>query len=295
MRVKAHLRKLILQRWTIGFTETPLLDILSGKPIQYRWMKHSFDNRWFADPFLLDVTEDDYVVLAEDFEDERGYAVISKLIVDKSTLNLKSVTQLLDKGTHLSFPIFLKTGNDVFVYPEDSLSGELNLYRYDLQNEKLVKVETIMKAPITDAVLLEYEGEQLMFSTKLPNPNGNRLDVYIKKNGHYLLNEVVEMVGRTARMGGDFFWVDGALYRPAQDCTKRYGGALILQKAYVKDGKWLFEDVMRLTSPHPRYTTGLHTFNVCKGTVVVDIHGYRKHAWLSSVITRIVDIFRTRR
>ncbi len=295
MSVKGQLRKLILQRWNIGFTETPLQDILADKPIQYRWMKHNYENRWFADPFLLDVTDDSYIVLVEDYEDNRGYAVISKLVVDKSSLELKMVTQLLDRGTHLSFPIFMRKDEKVFVYPENSQSGELNLYQYDQQNEQLVKVETIMDAPLTDAVMIEYGGEQLMFTTQLPNPNGNQLNVYVKKNGQYVLKDVVVVEGRTARMGGNFFWMDGMLYRPAQDNNERYGGALILQKAVVKDGKWLFEDVRRLISPHSQYTTGFHTFNVCKGTVVVDIHGYRRHAWLSSFLTKAINGVRTRR
>lgn len=295
MGVKDQLRKLILQQWNIGFTETPLQDILDGKPIRYRWMKHRYTRRWFADPFLLDVTDDAYIVLAEDFEDNRGYAVISKLVVDKKTLELKDVKQLLDRGTHLSFPIFIKRGEDVLVYPENSQSGELNLYKYDREDEKLLKMETLINAPLTDAVLLEYEGEQLMFATKLPNPNGNQLDIYVKKDGQYVLKDVVEVEGRTARMGGNFFRVDGTLYRVAQDNNECYGGALILQKVVVTDGKWLFEDVRRLTSPHPQYTTGFHTFNICKGTVVVDIHGYRKHAWLSSFLTNAINSVRTRR
>ncbi len=295
MSMKGQLRKLILQRWNIGFTETPLEDILAGKPIQYRWMKHNYENRWFADPFLLDVTNDAYIVLAEDFEDNRGYAVISKLVVDKQTLELKDVKQLLDRGTHLSFPVIMREGDDVFVYPENSESGEENLYRYDQQHEQLVKVETLMQAPLTDAVMIEYGGEQLMFATTLPNPNGNMVNMFIKRNGVFELKDTILVQGRTARMGGDFFWVNGALYRPAQDNNECYGGALIIQKVMVKDGKWSFEDVRRLTSPHPKYTTGLHTFNMCKGTVVVDIHGYRRHAWLSHLLTKLINLFRTRR
>ncbi len=295
MSMKGQLRKLILQRWNIGFTETPLEDILAGKPIQYRWMKHNYENRWFADPFLLDVTNDAYIVLAEDFEDNRGYAVISKLVVDKQTLELKDVKQLLDRGTHLSFPVIMREGDDVFVYPENSESGEQNLYRYDQQHEQLVKVETLMQAPLTDAVMIEYGGEQLMFATTLPNPNGNKVNMYIKRDGKFELKDTILVQGRTARMGGDFFWVNGALYRPAQDNNECYGGALILQKVIVKDGKWSFEDMRRLTSPHPQYTTGLHTFNMYKGTVVVDIHGYRRHACLSHLLTKSINLFRTRR
>lgn len=295
MSVKKLLKTLILQRWNIGFTETPLEDILAGKPIQYRWMRHEYKNRWFADPFLLDVTDKEYIVLAEDFEDARGYAVISKLVVDRQTLELKKVKQLLNRGTHLSFPVIKRERSDVFVYPENSESGELNLYRYDQNTEQLVKVETMMSAPLTDAVAIDYDGDSFLFATTLPNPNGNKLDMYIKRNGTYELKDTIIVRGRTARMGGDFFWYHDNLYRPAQDNNECYGGALILQKVVVEDGKWTFSDVRRLTSPHPQYTTGLHTFNMCKGTAVVDIHGYRRHAWLSHLLTATINLFRIRR
>lgn len=293
--MKGQLKKLILQRWNIGFTETPLGEILAGEPIEYRWMRHNYENRWFADPFLLDVKEDAYIVLAEDFEDERGYAVISKLVVDRHTLELKDVKQLLDRGTHLSFPIIKRVGEDVLVYPENSESGEWNLYRYNQDAEQLEKVETMMHAPLTDAVMLEYGGESMMFATTLPNPNGDKLNMYVRRNGTYEPKETIDVHGRTARMGGDFFWYQGNLYRPAQDNNECYGGALILQKVVVEDGKWIFSDVRHLTSPHPQYTTGLHTFNHYKETTVVDIHGYRKHPWLSHLLTNVINLFRTRR
>lgn len=295
MSVKDLLRKLILQRWNIGFTETPVEDILAGKPITYRWLRHSYKNRWFADPFLLDVTEDSYIVLAEDYEEGKGYAVISKLTVNRRTMELTDVEVLLDRGTHLSFPVIIRKDDAIYVHPENSESGELNLYRYDTKADRLVKVETMMAAPLTDAVTLSYEGKEWLFATQLPNPNGTSLDVYVKQGDAYVLNQSVKMDSRTARMGGDFFSVNGVLYRPAQDNNECYGGALILQKASRADGKWTFTDVRRLTSPHPSYTTGLHTFNICKGTVVVDIHGYKRHPWLSHFLTQTINRFRTRR
>ena len=295
MSVKSKLRTWILQHWNIGFTDTSIDDILAGKPIQYQWMKHDYEDRWFADPFLLDVTDDAYIVLAEDFEDSRGYAVISKLVVDRKTLVLKDVKMLLDRGTHLSFPVIIRKGQDVFVHPENSESGEFNLYKYDQVADKLVKVETIMNEPLTDAVTLEYGGESLLFTTKLPNPNGSVLDMYVKKNGEYELKDSIQLKGRIARMGGDFFWVGDKLYRPAQDNNDCYGGALILQEVVITEGKWTFSNVRRLTSPHPAYTTGLHTFNMYNGFIVVDVHGYRKHAWLSHLLTQMINTIRTRR
>lgn len=295
MSVKKILKKLILQRWNIGFTETSVEDIVDGKPIRYRWMQHSYKNRWFADPFLLDVTEDEYVVLAEDFEDERGYAVISKLVIDRKTMILKEVKQLLDRGTHLSFPIIIRKDGDIYVHPENSASGELNLYKYDERKDELIFDKTMMREPLTDAVTLDYGEKKWMFATTLPNPNGNELLVYQLEEEGYTKKDSVWMEGRKARMGGDFFWCKGKLYRPAQDNSRCYGGALILQEASLKNDEWNFVDVRTLTSPHAEYTTGLHTFNMYKGSIVVDVHGYRKHPWLSALITNCFNLFRIRR
>lgn len=48
-------RKIIQESWNIGFVDTSIDDLLVGKSIQIEWMKHSYEDRWFADPFVVNV------------------------------------------------------------------------------------------------------------------------------------------------------------------------------------------------------------------------------------------------
>ena len=75
--------------------------------------------------------------------------------------------------------------------------------------------------------------------------------------------------------GGDAFYVDGQLYRPAQDCNKWYGNGLNIQKV-IKDGDhFAFETVNTFHSDNPSYALGYHTLNMKNGLIVVDGHRYR--------------------
>lgn len=55
------------QNWNIGFCDlTPDAFISSGKLGRVAWMKNPYKDRWFADPFLLDVTDDSITIFVEE-------------------------------------------------------------------------------------------------------------------------------------------------------------------------------------------------------------------------------------
>lgn len=282
------LKRLIRQEWGIGFIDNPLDDVISGKPIKYKWVKSPYKGRWFADPFLLDVTGTSYIVLAEDYEFSKGYACISRLIIDRKTMAITDAKKILDDGTHMSFPVILRKGDGIYVHPENSASGQLKLYKYDQEIERLVFDSVLSDNPLTDAVTLCQDGESAMFATRFGySPNGNKLDILNKVNGRYELATQCEFDGNIARMAGDFFTYKGKLYRPAQDCNERYGGALILQEVEWDGQNLKTKNVRRLTSPHPKLRLGLHTFNMYKGHIVIDIYGYSGNHYVSSFINKL--------
>ncbi len=53
-------------KYNIGFVDGNLESIIEGEPIKVNWMKHSYKDRWFADPFILDVTDNEIIVLVEE-------------------------------------------------------------------------------------------------------------------------------------------------------------------------------------------------------------------------------------
>ena len=82
----------------------------------------------------------------------------------------------------------------------------------------------------------------------------------------------------------------GGIFRVAQICNKRYGEAVIIQKA-TYDGYWRFEEVRRLYSDVKYWNLGLHTFNVKDGCVVCDLKGYR-HSRIACVLIKIISVVR---
>jgi hypothetical protein len=286
--ILAILKYLIRLTWSLGFVDNPLEDVVEGKPLIYRWVKNPYKNRWFADPFLLDVTDEEYIVLVEDFEFSKGYACISRLRIDRKSMEIVDAKKIMDDGSHMSFPVILRKEDGIYVHPENSASGQLKLYRYDDTEEKLVFHSVMAELPLTDAVTFKNDGESTMFATRAGhNPNGDLLDILEKRNGQYKIVGTCRMEGNIARMAGNFFEYKGKLYRPAQDCNERYGGATILQEVEF-NGKELkvIRNVRRLVTTHPKLRLGLHTFNIYKDTIIVDIYGYSGNHQISEFINK---------
>lgn len=275
-------------RWEIGFLETPLEEVISGEPLSVHWVKLPFDDRWFADPFILDYNDEQIIVLAEEYSDELLRGRIAKLVIDRNTYELKTWKIILDLPTHLSFPRIVRKAEDIFVHPENNRSGCHTIYKYNYENDALVDGVVICKQRLTDAVMLKFRGRDLLFSTYYPTSNGSVLHVYEREDDKnpYTEIETIHMPSRTARMAGDFFEVNGKLYRPAQDCNGEYGYATIIQEVSYINGHWMFENIRRITSPHPVLKTGCHTFNIYKDLTVIDAKGYR-YPILGNVLERL--------
>lgn len=90
------------------------------------------------------------------------------------------------------------------------------------------KNHEVAKLPLTDATIVPFtSGEDYIFSTQLPNPNGNKLQIY-PFNGKTMLMDAksiasISFQSNVARNAGDAFYIDEQMYRPAQDCNKCYG------------------------------------------------------------------------
>ena len=44
-------------RWEIGFVEGGLNAVMGQNPLKVNWLRHGYQDRWFADPFILDLTK----------------------------------------------------------------------------------------------------------------------------------------------------------------------------------------------------------------------------------------------
>jgi len=261
------------QKWTLGFIEQPLKDIVEGKPYVIKYMEGMPHGRWFADPFILDYDEDRIQVLAEEFCFNLHRGRIARLSIDRKSYRLLEYKIILDLPTHLSFPFIQRKNGKVYICPENSASGSWCMYEYDPDSQQCIKVQTILTEPLTDAIITDLLDKDYIFSTHLPNQNGNTLSVY---SVYGVLQQELVFPSKVARNAGEWFCIDERVYRPAQDCDNGYGRAVIIQEIMQADDSLKFNNVCRIESNHPKFTTGCHTFNHYNGLSVVDVHGWRR-------------------
>ena len=281
------LRRVIQPRWRIGIVENSLEGIVNGEKLRVQWPSNPFHDRWFADPFVLSVDGDEVTLLVEDYRYAEGQGRISRIIVDRKRGAIVSCKTIL-RGGHYSFPAILRENGKVYLYPEQSRQGKLELFEYCPETETCEYVQTLSEEPLTDAII--YKG--VIYSTRLPEPNGKRLKMFKwpsavqssiaasqrssafgdSKQLHCVqdanaLNLELETLNQPktyvfgeciARNAGEFFEVNGVTYRPAQECNRWYGNGLSIQK--YEDGA--FTEVRRIP--------GMHTLNSFQGVTVVD-------------------------
>lgn len=278
--------RLTVNEWQIGFPQTTIENIATGSNYKIALLKGVPDGRWFADPFILDVTPTHIILLVEEFISANAKGRIARLTISRKDYTLERNDTLLDLDTHLSFPTIVRHNDTVYIIPENSAGGKLSVYIYDKSEAKCKPYKTLSDEPLIDAIRQEIDGQEYIFATKGPDANGTALYIYRKdERGTYTHCQTATFPDNIARNGGAFFHIGSDLYRPAQDCNGGYGRGLSIQRIEKNDkGQFTFTETARLKSPRKRLDHGMHTLNEYKGVTVVDLASYR---W--PMISSIVD------
>ena len=281
--LKEAYNKLISWRYSIGFAQYSDSAVMDPSFFpKIHWIKGVPRGRWFADPFILSMSENEIEVLVEDYSYKENKAHISIIKVDRVSFKFKNSSTLLELSSHLSFPAFFKQGRKLFIYPEQCRSGRLIVYEFDIDTHSLINQTVLLKQPIADAIIADVYGRTVITGTLYPNDNSNVL--YIYPFDYYSVDEsdsrpieIVRFQDNTARNAGQYFYIGKQLFRPAQCTNTRYGECLVFQKISRTDsGDTSFEEVKRIYSPSSRYNLSFHTFNIYeRKLVVVDASGYR--------------------
>ncbi len=265
-------RTIFAYEWQVGIIDsfTALRDVDFESDI--KWVKSNYKDGWFADPFILEFNNKSITILVEELYYATGRGRISKIVVDRVSWEIISVVPILELDTHLSFPLIFKTGDSVYVCPENSKSGGWNLYSYNSESESLDFIKEIVDIPLTDATYIKINDVTYILSTKLPDPNGKRLSIYrCEKDlfGEIEFDSTIEFEENIARNAGVVFTDGDSLIRPAQECNQTYGRSISFQKMTKENGVFKFEEVKRVRLKN-RNTVAFHTFNVCDSLVALD-------------------------
>lgn len=280
-------------RWTVGIADYNEKAILTpGSKLNVHWVKHSIKDSWFADPFILSETEDLIFLLVEQVFYSNNKGIISKLKIGKRDWKLLSIEPVIEISTHLSFPVYFRENGKVYIYPESTKSGKLTLYEYDEFIGKAQPIRDLSLSPLADAVIWQIGDRKVIFATKAPNDNGRVLEIHPYYERISPENdEPIERLSfpeRIARNAGIPFEIDGRLFRPAQNCTRRYGECVIIQEVSQTEEGLQFKEVNRFYSPLRSHKVAFHTFNVFENKyIAVDAEGMRYGS-----VARLLHMFR---
>ena len=291
--------KLTYNTWNIGFIESSAEDIVKSDAtiVHVHWVKHSYKDRFFADPFILSVDDKVIKVLVEDFPYYKKRGIITLLTVDRKTYELIDKKVVLDQPFHMSYPFIMRKANgEVWVAPEASQSGSLYYYSINPVTLMLENQNVLLSEPLLDSTVVEYDGRWWLFCTKRGNASNSDLFVYYADSpeGPWMAhaNNPVVHNSAMARPAGYMVKVGDDLYRVIQKCDKRYGEAVNVSKV-TKLSTTEFEEIFvkELRAQKDEYSNNFHTLNGCGDITVVD--GIRKQfAPLRRVIYEIKNMFK---
>ena len=271
-KLKKIYKELISQRWEIGFVTNNIKGIVANEPLKVNWIKN-LKGHWFADPFILEVTDTTIIVLVEDMSSKTLKGVISKLTISRKTMTIIKREVILNLPTHLSFPAILRKNDKIYVYPENAYGETLNIYELNETQNKLIFKKTLIDEVIWDSVITDYFGECLLFTAR---QDDYHLDIYKLNvtNEKFEYWKSVSSDHRNMRMAGQLFKIGDNIYCPSQNCDRNYGNAIEIKEVTFKNETFSFKTIRTLKSTHPTLKEGMHTINEHKGVIVVDVLGY---------------------
>ncbi len=278
-----------IEYWHLGIIEfknsdKSLEEILKNNRIQ--WLKYKYKDRFFADPFLFNATDNVYNILAEEYLHDERKGKIVLLEVDKRKKNIRNRKIFLEEKTHLSFP-FLYNGK---LYVENYRSN--NYYNYQLKDMSITGKKLEFNQPCIDPIIYNHCGVEYLFTSLPDNPFGYER-LFYKENGHWIEHpkSPIESNKKYSRMAGNIFMNEERLIRPVQDCKNSYGNQLhFMQITKLTKDEFEEKKILSLsTQNESKYNMGIHTFNMYDNFILVDGYSYRVHP-----IRRIITTLKRR-
>ena len=277
--VGQKLRRLYeLDQWVLAYklnkgSSTP--DVPDPTLYRYRPIIPPKDRFW-ADPFPV-VHEGRHFVFLEEFLYRTGKAHISVMELGPDGAWTTPVP-VLERDYHLSYPFVFRWEGEWYLIPESGANRTVELYRaVEFPHRWVLDRVLLDGVHAVDATLTEIDGVWWMFvNVAVPGASTwDELHLYHAPTPlgpwtpHH--RSPVKSDVRNARPAGRIFRHGGAWYRPAQDCSVRYGYSIVINRIE----RLTLEEYREVpvSTIYPRWlpnTVGTHTINAAGGLTVVD-------------------------
>jgi hypothetical protein len=265
--------------WNVGLIRAGVESLLAGGVPQVEWLPLDGRRGFAADPFLI---EEGGALFC--FFEALPYAT-NRGKISYAELNGEFPLRVRDaivEPYHLSYPYLLRHDGEIVCVPEAGESGNVSVYGARAFPDGWYAKHTLIEGFAgIDNTLFEHDGRWWLLATDARSGTNAELHAWYSDELYgrwqpHRANPVKRGLAGT-RPAGRPFVVDGKLYRPAQDCTGRYGRRLIVNEILELSLERFSERAVSTIEPDPAgpYAAGLHTANAAGDLIAVD--GNRLH------------------
>ncbi|MGH7090793.1 MAG: glucosamine inositolphosphorylceramide transferase family protein, partial [Stellaceae bacterium] len=271
----AYRRLFLLEYWNVGIIEAPIEQVAAtGRPLGVRWLPAAPRHRFYADPFAAEDRSD--VVMMEEYDYRSAGGRIVALSLEAQSVVPRPIAAFASTQ-HRSYPYLFTADGTVFCVPETSADNRVMLYRAASYPDKWQRVGTLIDGfAALDSTIFAHDGRWWLVCTSAAPGCEHKLYAWYSETltgpwRPHRLNPIKEDV-TSARPAGRPFPVRGALCRPAQDCSRGYGGAITLNLVVRLTPTCFEEQEIGRIEPVPdsEFPDGIHTICAAGGRTIVD-------------------------
>lgn len=265
------------QQWTLGLiplSQWQVVEQATGHDLivkDVNWLPEP-KGSFLADPFLLGGEE--RTIVAEQYDWSSGVGHLSRVSVQDRGQAI--VEPVLERSEHLSYPFVFEHDGRTLCMPECSEAGAVLLYEIGAGGKMVALGEVISGFKAVDPTLVRHDGLYWLFCTQAGAHDNEALYAFFAPalEGPWTPHALnpIKIDVRSARPAGPILVRDGELIRPAQDCSERYGGAIMFHRITKLSPECFEEEGLGRLVPDPkgRYPHGLHTISGANGLTVID-------------------------
>jgi len=239
-------------------------------------------NGFWADPFIAHREGQSYIIFEEYLEEtSRGHIAAIEVQPDGE---VGEAVDVLIRDCHLSYPFLFDYEGDLYMVPESAEAGRVEAFRCtqfpDVWEHHAVLLDGVSAF---DSTLIEHDGRWWMFNTIQHDGNSTDDELHLfhaaTPFGEWTPHPMnpVRLDVRAARPAGALFRHEGKLFRPAQDCSGRYGSAIAIHEVLCMTPD-LYEEseALRISADWAADAHATHTMNQSHGVTVYDCEVRRR-------------------
>ena len=276
--------------WFVGWRVTHNDRVTDTLQLPARsWTRLADDGaRFFADPFLFEKDGRTWLFL-EEYQYAVGKALLSVVELGADG-PIGTPRPIVERPYHLSYPFVFEREGQIWMLPEMSAAGRVELLRATNFPFEWEPAGTIIEGhEIADATIVEH-GDRLWLFASVGGAGSSSWDNLHLWSAPSLTGDwrpharnPVLIDAASARPAGAMFRRDGQLWRPAQDCTGGYGSALTLARVTTLDDEQFEQKNVASLRPNAVWPgIGLHTLNAAGAFEVVDGASQGRRGWRPS-------------